>query len=152
MSLPKAAVSGRLHSFAQKIFFRLRRRLILPCAFLTGLLPPLLWLLAAVFWQQLPYGVSLDARAITLAVLLLSPFIAGFVCCRWQPSAEVIAGAAPAFWLWAAAMLGQRWLFGWPSLIRAAVTLAVCLLLGIAGGMSARRIEQIRRKTAPEQQ
>lgn len=145
MTKPKISLNmGRLNAAVQQFAYRLRRRMVLPCAFLAGLLPVLLWLLAAVFWQELPAGVSLDARPLTLGVLALSPFIAGFVHCRWQPTAEIIAGALPAFWLWAAAIICWRGLFGWPSLTKGLITLGICLLLGVAGGMSARRIEAVR--------
>lgn len=132
-----------IRQLPNRAFCRLRRCMILPLSVLAGLIPSLIWLLAVILWQELPNGFSPDFRPFTLAVLLISPFIAGFVRCRHQASAEVIAGAAPAFWLWAAALVCRLMLLGPPGFGSSCFTLGVCLLLGIAGGMSAQRIESI---------
>lgn len=122
---------------------RLRRLLVLPAAVLAGLLPVLLWLLATLLWWELPFDLSADIRWLTTLCLAAAPFCAGLAYCRWQPAAPVTAGAAAAFWLW---LLGLAlWLaaFGAPALAKTLTALLAALLLGVAGGMSARRLERV---------
>lgn len=131
---------------------RLRRLLLLPAAVLVGLLPVLLWLLLALLWWQLPFDFSADVRWFTTLCLVAAPFAAGFAHCRWQPAAPVTVGAIAAFWLW---LLGLAlWLiaFGVPVWQKTFVSLLAALLLGVAGGMSARRIEHVVQTERQKQQ
>ena len=91
---------------------RLKNLLLLACSLLVGLLPLLLWLLLILLWYFLPVQISLDMSKVTLALLLLSPFAAGFVSCRWRGRCYTLAA------------------------------LVISLLLGIAGAMSAARLSK----------
>lgn len=122
---------------------RLRRLLLLPAAVLAGLLPVLLWLLLTLLWWELPFDFSADVRWLTIVCVAAAPFIAGFAYCRWQPAAPVTAGARTAFWLWLPGLALWLAAFGAPLLQKTLVSLLAALLLGVAGGMSARRIEHV---------
>lgn len=147
MSKPCFRLKTKLHfappQFAIRFFRRLIRLLMLPAAVLVGLLPLLLWLLLSLLWWELPFDFSADVRWFTTLCLVAAPFMAGFAHCRWHPAASVTAGAIAAFWLWLLEL--SLWLasFGVPVWQKAFVSLLAALLLGVAGGMSARRIERV---------
>lgn len=123
---------------------RLKNLLLLACSLLVGLLPLLLWLLLILLWYFLPVQISLDMSKVTLALLLLSPFAAGFVNCRWRGRRYTLGvGAWPAFWLWLGAAAAYTWLLArLPQPEKALAALVVSLLLGIAGAMSAARLSK----------
>lgn len=123
---------------------RLKNLLLLACSLLVGLLPLLLWLLLILLWYFLPVQISLDMSKVTLALLLLSPFAAGFVNCRWRGRRYTLGvGAWPAFWLWLGAAAAYTWLLArLPQPEKALAALVISLLLGIAGAMSAARLSK----------
>lgn len=123
---------------------RLKNLLLLACSLLVGLLPLLLWLLLILLWYFLPVQISLDMSKVTLALLLLSPFAAGFVNCRWRGRRYMLGvGAWPAFWLWLGAAAAYTWLLArLPQPEKALAALVISLLLGIAGAMSAARLSK----------
>lgn len=123
---------------------RLKNLLLLACSLLVGLLPLLLWLLLILLWYFLPVQISLDMSKVTLALLLLSPFAAGFVNCRWRGRCYTLGvGAWPAFWLWLGAAAAYTCLLArLPQPEKALAALVISLLLGIAGAMSAARLSK----------
>lgn len=131
------AALGRLH-----LPRGIKPLLLLLCSLLCGLLPPLLLLLIIMLWYFLPEAPGLDLTWLTLAAGLLAPFCAGFAACRWRGGYSPAAGAGPAFLLWAGALAAFYRLFGLPNLERAGLSLIVCLLSGLAGGMSAEKIRK----------
>ncbi len=127
----------------------LQNLLLLLCSLLAGLLPLLLWASLILLWYYSPWQFSADISYLSLAMFAASPFCAGFAGCRWRRSYSLATGAWPAFLLWLAAAGAYSWLFGLPRLEKAAATLVLSLLLGIAGAMSAARISKIRRAKTP---
>ena len=123
--------------------------LLLLCSLLAGLLPLLLWASLILLWYYSPWQFSANISYLSLAMFAASPFCAGFAGCRWRRSYSLATGAWPAFLLWLAAAGAYSWLFGLPRLEKAAATLVLSLLLGIAGAMSAARISKIRRAKTP---
>lgn len=143
--LKPAALKKRLAHHQQKLMHSPWPALL--CSVAAGLLPPLLWLLLVIVWQLLPAAPTLDARPFTLAALLLCPFAAGFAHNRQKPSA---GGAAPAFCLWLGALAVYCLQFGLPATPALLLSLAGALLLGLAGGMSAKRITALKHKKIAE--
>ena len=109
----------------------------------------LLWASLILLWYYSPWQFSADISYLSLAMFAASPFCAGFAGCRWRHSYSLATGAWPAFLLWLAAAGAYSWLFGLPRLEKAAATVVLSLLLGIAGAMSAARISKIRRAKTP---
>lgn len=124
------------------LYVRLRAHLVLPCSLGVGLVPPLGLLLAAALWEQMSGAPTIDARPLIWAVLVISPFAAGFAHCRQLPHSQSIAGALPAFVLWLLIMTAQRNLPGEPTIKGALISLVIALLWGVAGGMTADRMAQ----------
>lgn len=124
------------------LYVRLRTHLVLPCSLCVGLMPPLALLLAAALWEQMSGAPTIDARPLTWAVLVISPFTAGFAHCRQLPHSQSIAGGLPAFVLWLLMMAVQRNLPGEVTPRETLISLAIALLLGVAGGMTADRMAQ----------
>lgn len=144
-----ADIRAALPPFPQRI----KNLLLLLCSLLAGLVPLLLWLLLILLWYYLPVRFSLDMTKVTLALLLLSPFAAGFANCRWRGRRYTLGiGAWPAFWLWLGAAAAHAWLLGQaPQPEKAMASLVISLLLGIAGAMSAARLSKFARpQTQPE--
>ena len=113
----------------------------------------MLWLLLILMWYYMPIQISLDMTKVTLALLLLSPFAAGFVNCRWRGRRYTLGvGAWPAFWLWLGAAAAYSWLLAQlPQPEKALAALVISLLLGIAGAMSAARLSKfVKPQTPPE--
>ena len=127
----------------------LQNLLLLLCSLLAGLLPLLLWASLILLWYYSPWQFSADISYLSLAMFAASPFCSGFAGCRWRRSYSLATGAWPAFLLWLAAAGAYSWLFGLPRLEKAAATLVISLLLGIAGAVSAARISKIRRAKTP---
>lgn len=123
---------------------RLRNLTVLPCSLGIGLIPPLLWLLAINLWQSIELLPAANWELLTLAVLLLSPFAAGFAQAQQRPQSEVFNGALPAFILWLLGMALYNSLFTLPDRRTLLITLLAAVLLGIAGAMSSHRITAIR--------
>lgn len=122
-------------------------------ALLLGLLPCLALGLLSLGWCLLPNSPGLDLSWLTLAALLLAPFIAGYANCRWLGRYSLHAGALPAFLLWGLALALYWRLFGPPEdYKRGGIILAVALAMGIAGAITAaRRPAKIGPKTAKQQ-
>lgn len=139
-----------LHKIRRSRFAgRLYSLLMLLCSVMTGLLPLLLWLLLVLGWYYLPFDTSADISGWTLAALLLSPFAAGFANTRWQRRKGQFKGAEPAFLLWLAGLIAYRWLFDGFDPTKSLIALAAALLLGIAGGLTAERVNERTRLRQP---
>lgn len=103
-----------------------------------GLIPPALLLLASLGWYMLPTPPDLNVTWLTLAALLAAPFVAGYTNQRRRRAYALAAGALPALLLWGMAFAAYYQLFGPPAEPRrAAVSLLVALLTGLAGSMTA---------------
>lgn len=129
----------------------LGRHLLLPCAVAIGLIPPLIFLLLLTLWQLkgcVLFGESseLDVRHLAAALLLLSPFLGGFARVAFCPKSRYTSGAAPAFVLWLGGLTLYHSLFGMPNIKTILLSLAVAVMLGMAGGLSAQRIDERRHK------
>lgn len=136
-------INSRLHQ-KPKLAQRLKNLLLLLCSLLVGAIPPLLWLLLLTVWYYLPVNLSSDVGILTLLALLLSPFVAGFAHSRWQGNSDLSTGTLPAFLLWITAFICYFCLFRTLNPQKTLVTLAISLLLGIAGAMSAAKISKIK--------
>ena len=144
---------SQMHIGMPRLPRQFKNLLLLLCSLLVGLLPLMLWLLLILMWYYLPIQISLDMTKVTLALLLLSPFAAGFVNCRWRGRRYTLGvGAWPAFWLWLGAAAAYSWLLAQlPQPEKALAALVISLLLGIAGAMSAARLSKfVKPQTPPE--
>ena len=83
---------SQMHIGLPQLPRQVKNLLLLLCSLLVGLLPLLFWLLLILMWYYLPIQISLDMTKVTLALLLLSPFAAGFVNCRWRGRRYTLGG------------------------------------------------------------